>query len=80
MQKFKTLSQEKYPELKFIVLGPLQPRVAKISNRHRYRMIIKGKNSARFRELIGELLVDFGKATEFGDVSISADINPESIL
>lgn len=80
LQKFKTLSQEKYPELKFIVLGPLQPRIAKISNRHRYRMIIKGKNASRFRELIGELLVDFGKATEFGDVSISADINPESIL
>lgn len=80
LQKFKALSQEKYPELKFIVLGPLQPRVAKICNRHRYRMIIKGKNTARFRELISELLVDFGRATEFGDVSISADVNPESIL
>ncbi len=80
LQKFKTLSQEKFPELKFIVLGPLQPRVAKICNRHRYRMIIKGKNTARFRELISELLVDFGRATEFGDVSISADVNPESIL
>ena len=80
LQKFKSLSKEKYPELKFIVLGPLQPRIAKICNRHRYRMIIKGKNTLRFRELIGELIVDFGKATEFGDVSISADINPESIL
>ncbi len=80
LQKFKTLSQEKYSDLKFIVLGPLQPRVAKISNRHRYRMIIKGKNTAKSRALIAELLVDFGKAAEFGDVNISADINPESIL
>ncbi|HBL40410.1 MAG TPA: primosomal protein N' [Ruminococcaceae bacterium] len=80
LQKFKTLAQESYGDLKFIVLGPLQPRVAKICNRHRYRMIIKGKNTARSRALIAELLVDFGKATEFGDVSISADINPESIL
>ncbi|MBQ8027568.1 MAG: primosomal protein N', partial [Clostridia bacterium] len=77
---FKSLAGEKYPNLKLIVLGPLQPRVSKISGKYRYRMIIKCKNSSDFRSFMSELLVNFGKDTKFSDVSIFADINPESIL
>jgi primosomal protein N' (replication factor Y) len=43
-------------------------------------MIIKCKNSAGFRRMISTLLTDFGKNTKFSDVSVFADINPESIL
>ncbi len=77
---FKMLAKEKYPQLKLIVLGPLQPRVSKISGKFRYRMIIKCKNNAEFRGFMSELLVNFGKDTKFSDVIIFADINPESIL
>ncbi len=77
---FKSLAGEKYPDLKLIVLGPLQPRLSKISGKHRYRMIIKCKNNSNFRSFMSELLVSFGKDTKFNDVSIFADINPESIL
>lgn len=77
---FKTLASEKYPELKLIVLGPMQPRVSKISGKYRYRMIVKCKNNSKFRGFMSELLVNFGKDTKFNDVSIFADINPESIL
>ena len=71
---------EKYPELKLIVLGPMQPRISKISGKYRYRMIVKCKNNSKFRSFMSELLVNFGKDTKFNDVSIFADINPESIL
>ncbi len=77
---FKASASEKYPELKLIVLGPMQPRVSKISGKYRYRMIVKCKNNAKFRSFMSELLVDFGKDTKFNDVSIFADVNPESIL
>ncbi len=76
----KKLSSEKFPNLKLIVLGPLQPRVSKISGKFRYRMIIKCKNNATFRSFISELLSEFGKDSKFNDVNIFADINPESIL
>ncbi len=78
--RFKALASEEYKNQKLIVLGPLQPRLAKISNRFRYRMIIKCKNSPGFRELISRLLIEFGKDTKFSDVNVFADINPESIL
>ncbi len=77
---FKALASEKYPELKLIVLGPLQPRLSKISGKYRYRMIIKCKNNSKFRSFMSELLVNFGKDTKFNDISVFADINPESIL
>ena len=77
---FKALAAEEYKNQKLIVLGPLQPRVAKISNKYRFRMIIKCKNSSEFRRMISTLLTEFGKNTKFNDVSIFADINPESIL
>lgn len=77
---FKKTAGEKYPDLKLIVLGPLQPRVSKISGKYRYRMIIKCKNNSKFRRFMSELLIEFGKDTKFNDVSIFADINPESIL
>ncbi len=79
-EAFRQLAKEKYPSLKLIVLGPLQPRISKISGKFRYRMIIKCKNNSEFRAFMSELLVNFGKDTKFNDVSIFADINPESIL
>ena len=77
---FKRLAGEKYPDLKLIVLGPLQPRVSKISGKFRYRMIVKCKNNLKLRSFISELLEEFGKDTKFNDISVFADINPESIL
>ncbi len=77
---FKASASEKYPELKLIVLGPMQPRISKISGKYRYRMIVKCKNNSKFRSFMSELLVIFGKDTKFNDVSVFADINPESIL
>ncbi len=77
---FKNSAAESFPDLKLIVLGPLQPRISKISGKYRYRMIIKCKNNASFRSFISKLLIEFGKDTKFNDVSIFADINPESIL
>lgn len=79
-EAFRQLAKEKYPSLKLIVLGPLQPRISKISGKFRYRMIIKCKNNSEFRAFMSELLANFGKDTKFNDVSIFADINPESIL
>lgn len=78
--KFRELASTEYKKQKVIVLGPLQPRLAKISNKFRYRMIIKCKNSPEFRELISRLLIEFGKDAKFGDINVFADINPESIL
>ncbi len=76
LDALKKITAEKYGDVKVIVLGPMPPRVSKISNKFRYRLIIKCKNSQRFREMIKELLVMFGKNSKYGSVSVAVDINP----
>ena len=54
--------------------------ISKINNKFRYRLIIKCKNTKRFRGMISELLIEFGKDKKYNDVTISVDINPESLV
>lgn len=69
-----------YSEQKIIVLGPMPPRLSKVNNKFRFRLIIKCKNSKRFRSMMSELLISFGKNKTFSDVTAVIDINPESLI
>lgn len=69
-----------YAGEKIITLGPMPARVAKISGKFRYRLIIKCRNSKRFRQMISALLVEMGKDSRFASVTTYADINPESTV
>lgn len=65
-----------YSDVKVNVLGPLQPKVAKINNKFRFVITIKCKNNKRFRSMISSLLVSFMKDKTTSGVSVLADINP----
>ena len=71
--------QEEYSELKLIILQPTAPRVAKINNKFRFRIIIKCKNSKRFREMISKQLILASKNKTFSNISFVADINPSTL-
>ncbi len=86
--KVKTASQKfadalklkldgEYKDLKIIALGPMTARVSKISNKFRYRLILKCRNSKHFRQMMSELLKEAGS---YNDVSVYIDINPENII
>ncbi|MDR1630373.1 MAG: primosomal protein N' [Oscillospiraceae bacterium] len=77
LDALKELNSGEFSDQKLIVLGPLPLRVAKVSNKYRYRLIIKCKNTSRFREFMKKLLVAFGKERAFAKVTAVADINPE---
>ena len=81
---FLSLIKEKisdeYKNEKIIVLGPMPPRISKINNKYIYRLIIKCKNSKRFRAMISEMLIHFGKDNKYADVFVGVDINPESLV
>ena len=65
-----------YSNVPLKILGPAPAATPKINNKYRYRMIIKTKNNARFRELLR-------KATSVKtprDTTISVDIHPETII
>ena len=80
LQQLKSLTAEKYKKEKIIVLGPMPPRISKMNNKYRYRLIIKCKNNKSFRNMISEMLISFGKDKKYSDVTVSVDINPESLV
>lgn len=80
LEQIRTLTATEYADQKLIVLGPMPARVKKVSNKYRYRLIIKCRNSSSFRRMVDELLSDFARSKEFGAVCIFVDINPETML
>ena len=74
------LAAAEYSDLPMRVLGPSPALISKISNKYRYRIIIKFRNIRRSRELISRLLCEFGKERRFSDVTAYADIDPETVI
>ncbi len=64
---------------KVIVLGPTAPKIGKISNKHRQRLIIKCKNSVKFRKIIAECLKEFSTNKLYNKITVYADMNPDSL-
>ena len=80
LAELKTATAQEYKDVKIIVLGPMPPRLSKVNNKYRYRIIIKCKNNKRFRTMLSGLLISFGKNKKYSDVTLSADINPENLI
>ncbi len=80
LQSIRKETSEKYKEEKLIVLGPMPPRISKINNKYRYRLIVKCKNTKRFRNMISDLLIQYGKDKTKSGVSVTVDMNPESLV
>ena len=80
LQLLSARNAERYPDVKMIILGPMAARIAKIGNRFRYRLIIKAKNTKRFRAMLSELLVSLDSQPAFSGVAIYADINPRDTI
>lgn len=81
---FMTMLREKataqYADVPLIALDPTPAAVARVSGKYRYKLIIKTKNTARMRAMVGELLADFAKAPRYKNVTVYADVHPVSLL
>ena len=75
LNMFINNARENYPNLPLRILGPSPASVLKVSNKYRYKLIIKCRNNSDFRKLLGDLLCDFDKTSEFKDVTVYADMN-----
>ena len=67
-----------YNDVKFIALGPTPANVPVVSNKYRYRIILKTKNSKRFREFLNEVVNEFYISEK--QCNLFIDINPESMI
>ena len=52
----------------------------KVSGRYRYKIILKCRNNARFREMMHLLLCESGSDPQSKEVTTFADLNPENVL
>ena len=80
LRMFSDTAKKEYAELPLRVLRPAPAAVARISNRYRYKLIIKCKNTGLFRELLTRNMMDFAKKKEYSSVTVFADPNPDTIL
>ncbi len=80
MRNLGELAREEYSDLPLRVLQPSPAAVAKVSNKYRYKLLIKCRNTSRLREMVSRLLVQFASQREFQQVTAYADPNPYRIL
>ncbi len=78
-EKFIKLTETEYSDLKVIVLGPMAPKVSKINDLFRQRILIKCRNNSAFRELISSLLKEIYNDKLYKNIGVYADINPENL-
>ena len=62
------------------VLRPSPAAIARVSGKYRYKLIIKCRNSPKFREMIARLLTEFAGIKDFQRVTVYADPNPDRII
>lgn len=80
MHDLRAIAKEEYQDLPMRVLQPAPAAVAKISGKFRYKIIIKCRNTVKFREMVSSLLKSFSMDKKNQGVSIYAAVNPYNIL
>ncbi len=80
LRMLRDLAQAEYPREPMRVLSPSPALISKVSNKYRYKLIVKCRNSRNFRQMISRLLVAFAKDRTYSDVTAFADMNPDMIL
>ncbi len=75
LKLFSRTASENYPKLPLRLIGPSPALVVKVSNRFRYKLIIKCKNNRDFRALLSRAMLDFGELKEYKSITAYADMN-----
>ena len=75
LDMFAKDARKDYPKMPLRILGPSPASVVKVSNKYRYKLIIKCRNSKDFRALLSSVLLRFGESKEFRSVTAYADMN-----
>ncbi|MEE0956604.1 MAG: primosomal protein N' [Ruminococcus sp.] len=75
LKAFVQEAKRNYSKLPLRILGPSPATVVKVSNKYRYKLIIKCKNNRSFRALLSKTLIDFGSDRTFAKVTAYADMN-----
>ena len=73
------LEKPENSDIKMIILGPTPAAIPRVNSKYRQRIILKTKNSKRFREFLHNTLIEF-YANADKSLTVFVDINPESMI
>lgn len=74
-KQFIGRAEGEYSDIPMRVLGPSPASIAKVSNKYRYKIIIKCRNDRRFRKLLSDSVRDFSAKSENKNVTTYVDMN-----
>ncbi len=77
-QRLREMLSKDYPDISLQAFGPFDNPVYKVQNVCRMRLVLKCRVNKRLRQMLSELLFEFGKNTN-RKVTLSVDINPSGI-
>ena len=80
LKLFSATARSEYPDQPLRILNPSPALVGKVSNRYRYKLIVKCRDSRAFRKMVSDLLIRFSTVREFSEVTVFCDMNPDVIL
>ncbi|MBQ7108544.1 MAG: primosomal protein N' [Clostridia bacterium] len=75
----KKALKEQNNEIKMIILGPISANSPRVNSKYRQRLILKTKNTQKFREFLDKILLEFYSVYD-KNITVFVDINPESII
>lgn len=79
-EELKVKVSEEYESLKLIIMGPSPAKIVKLSNKFRYRIIVKCRMSSATRTLFGTLLMSFYRNKRHKNVTAFIDVNPDDVM
>lgn len=75
-KNIKEAVSDEFSDQRLIILGPSSAFIPRVAGKYRFKMLIKCKNTPRFKELIRNATLKLPK----GEISVGIDINPESVI
>lgn len=75
MKRLVKRAKSDYGDLPLRILGPSPASIAKISNKYRFKIIVKCRNDKRFRKLLSETLLEFNSIKENKNTTAYIDMN-----
>ena len=75
MKRLVEKAKASYSDIPLRVLGPSPASIAKVSNKYRFKLIVKCRNNKRFRKLLSETLLEYNSIKENKNTTAYMDLN-----
>ena len=80
LQMLRSAATGEFGDLPLIALDPTPAAVVKVAGKYRYKMLVKGRNTRKMRDLVRQLLHQIHSDPQARGVTVYVDINPASML